>query len=88
MCEALKKLRDLGKLEMLFSLVEDGSLTVDRGADKIGMTLEEFKDSYEEWLKGKEKQGYTKSGLLSAGLFNWEEVLKLAVAAGFFIAKM
>lgn len=55
MCEALKKLRDLGKLEMLFSLVEDGSLTVDRGADKIGMTLEEFKDSYEEWLKGKEK---------------------------------
>ena len=55
MCEALKKLRDLGKLEMLFSLVEDGSLTVDRGADKIGMTLEEFKDRYEEWLKGKEK---------------------------------
>ena len=45
MCKACEEQKECGKMEMLYSLVQDGTLKADKAADKANLTVTQFVDS-------------------------------------------
>ena len=44
-CKAWEEQKKSGKMEMLYSLVQDGTLKADKAADKANLTVTQFVDS-------------------------------------------
>lgn len=44
-CKAWEEQKECGKMEMLYSLVQDGTLKADKAADKANLTVTQFVDS-------------------------------------------
>ena len=44
-CKAWEEQKEGGKMEMLYSLVQDGTLKADKAADKANLTVTQFVDS-------------------------------------------
>lgn len=44
-CKAWEEQKECGKMKMLYSLVQDGTLKADKAADKANLTVTQFVDS-------------------------------------------